>query len=668
MAAMSINAATNQCPKCGAPVPSDAPQALCPKCVLAEAAHDPQAAPTATGEIPTIERIAAAFPQLEIIELIGRGGMGFVFKARQPRLDRFVALKLLPDKLARDPHFAERFNREGRFLAKLNHPNIVSVFDFGQTGGFYFLMMEFVDGVNLRQAMQAGKFSPTEALSIVPNICEALHYAHEQGVLHRDIKPENILLDAKGRVKIADFGIAKLVGEDKPSFTLTGTGTALGTPHYMAPEQLEKSADIDHRADIYSLGVVFYEMLTGELPIGRFKAPSQRTPLDTRIDEIVLRALERERELRQKNAREFKTQIEHITSNPAPPPLLSGTPSGPHGTVVTQAKLPGYSHKAIWSAAMVALSIAGPFGIATALTMRLGMIGQWALVLVLVPSLILGAIGTVLGWVALSDIRAGEGRVRGLPPAVFGALTWPLLILLGLTVFVPMFTARPAPPGYSGPRPAQMALLIVPVGAITFAIWTVYSTARWAAGRTTSQRRGVLKWIFAALLVTAIAAMLINQSQRRSSQRAGWAPAISVLENPNNADTNLWIRFTFTGVEVRDEADKRWLAFDYVQHVHGKCQHAFRNQTKVPGFTGQTLMSSFLAREDDSPEVLHHRASFLLPPSVTHDEARQFRDTLSGMVAKSIKVYADQETSLFNLSVGDGGVVAASIGVKPVSQ
>src|SRR4029077_19986964 len=176
--------------------------------------------------------------------------------------------------------------------------------------GFYFLMMEYVDGVNLRQAMRAGGFTPAEALAIVPKICEALQYAHEQGVLHRDIKPENILLDAKGRVKIADFGIAKLVGEDPASARLTGTGAALGTPHYMAPEQLEKPSEVDHRADIYSLGVVFYEMLTGELPLGRFAPPSKKTPLDERVDEIVLRALAKEKELRQQSAGEVKTQVE----------------------------------------------------------------------------------------------------------------------------------------------------------------------------------------------------------------------------------------------------------------------------------------------------------------------------------------------------------------------
>src|SRR5262245_11561780 len=219
---MSNSATLNRCPNCSGPIPPEAPEGLCPKCVLLGAAAPTEsgAPATATAEIPSLERIATAFPQLQILELIGRGGMGFVFKARQPHLDRFVALKLLPDKPAKDAQFTERFNREGRVLARLNHPNIVSVYDFGQTGGFYFLLMEFVDGVNLRQAMQAGRFSPAEALGIVPKICEALQYAHEQGILHRDIKPENILLDTKGRVKIADFGIAKLVGEDKPDVAL----------------------------------------------------------------------------------------------------------------------------------------------------------------------------------------------------------------------------------------------------------------------------------------------------------------------------------------------------------------------------------------------------------------------------------------------------------------
>lgn len=370
---------SNCCPKCQTPLPADAPQGLCPKCLLAAVATPTDAGqPAGRPAPPAIGEIAAAFPQLEIIEFIGQGGMGFVFKARQPKLDRLVALKILPQSLAADPTFAERFNREARLLARLNHPGIVTVHDFGvvgqtphlpgeasespenstistqtepnQTGKmpvplFYYLLMEFVDGVNLRQAMQAGRFTPEQALAIVPKICEALQFAHNEGILHRDIKPENILLDAKGRVKIADFGIAKLVERGSPSrstsdtpnapgFTenseagnaaagqrpalhaLTEAGKGLGTPNYMAPEQLENAGDVDHRADIYSLGVVFYEMLTGELPLGRFAPPSQKSAADPRVDEVVLRALEKEKTKRYASADEMNTQVETVASSP----------------------------------------------------------------------------------------------------------------------------------------------------------------------------------------------------------------------------------------------------------------------------------------------------------------------------------------------------------------
>jgi hypothetical protein len=201
----------------------------------------------------------------------------------------------------------------------LSHPNIVTVHDFGQSGGFFYLLMEFVDGINLRQAMRAGRFTPQQAMLLVPKICEALQFAHDEGILHRDIKPENILLDIRGRVKIADFGIAKLVGEAKEQLTLTASGAAIGTPHYMAPEQLEHPQDVDQRADIYSLGVVFYEMLTGELPIGRFAPPSQKSGVDPRVDDVVFHALEKEREKRFRSANEVKTSVEAITAHPAAP-------------------------------------------------------------------------------------------------------------------------------------------------------------------------------------------------------------------------------------------------------------------------------------------------------------------------------------------------------------
>jgi len=314
--------APEQCPKCGNAIPAEAEQGLCPRCALAAVATSTEAGQPVGESLPppSLESVATAFPQLEILELIGTGGMGAVYKARQPRLDRLVALKLLSPALAGTAAFAERFNREARMLARLNHPGIVSVYDYGEAGGFFYLLMEFVDGVNLRQAMHAGRFTPAQALGLVPAICEALQFAHDEGILHRDIKPANILLDTRGRVKIADFGIAKLLGDRVKGEVLTASGLTIGTPHYMAPEQLEHPQDVDQRADIYSLGVVFYEMLTGELPLGRFAPPSKKTPMDPRVDEVVLRALEKERDRRQRNVTEVKLGVEQITGTPASSP------------------------------------------------------------------------------------------------------------------------------------------------------------------------------------------------------------------------------------------------------------------------------------------------------------------------------------------------------------
>jgi tRNA A-37 threonylcarbamoyl transferase component Bud32 len=327
---MNSEPSVPKCPQCGVAIPADAPQGLCPRCVLLGAATPTDAGkPIPRTEPPSPEALRVAFPHLEIVELIGRGGMGFVYKARQAKLDRLVALKLLPLELGADPHFAERFHREARALARLNHPGIVAVYDFGVSAGFGYLLMEFVDGVNLRQAMQAGRFTQREALALVPKICEAIQFAHEQGVLHRDIKPENILLDTQGRVKIADFGIAKLVGEDAPDLTLTLSGARLGTPTYMAPEQVEHPGTVDHRADIYSLGVVFYELLTGELPLGRFAPPSAKADLDARVDDIVMRALAKERELRQQSAGEVKTEVETVAASPRNAVAAAAPAAGP---------------------------------------------------------------------------------------------------------------------------------------------------------------------------------------------------------------------------------------------------------------------------------------------------------------------------------------------------
>ncbi len=332
---------SSQCPNCQATIPADAPAGVCPACALRAAlgTHaDPAATPVqpSTPPAPSLDEIAARLPELEAFELLGHGGMGTVYKARHRRLHRPVAVKVLASALRQAPSFAERFEREAQTLAQLDHPNIVRVYDFGHRGDLYYLVMELVDGVNLRQMIQSGRVEPAEALAMVPRICEALQYAHDQGVVHRDIKPENILVDRRGTVKIADFGLAKLVGPS-PRRSLTQTRQVMGTPHYMAPEQLEHPETVDHRADIFGLGVVFYELLTGELPLGRFPLPSQGLQVDVRIDDVVLRTLEKEPSRRYQQVRELQTDVEALSTTaavvsarrPEPPtPVASPKPTG----------------------------------------------------------------------------------------------------------------------------------------------------------------------------------------------------------------------------------------------------------------------------------------------------------------------------------------------------
>jgi predicted Ser/Thr protein kinase len=351
--AVAARVALPKCPQCRQPLPEDAPEGLCPACLARVALGSEPAAPAATINVnplaeaapgarvpPKPAQLAAQFPQLEIIELLGMGGMGMVYKARQPRVDRLVALKILPIESSRGPSFAERFQREAKALAKLNHPGIVTFYDFGQTSEYYYFIMEYVDGMNLRQLLKAKTLEPRQALELVTQICTALQYAHDEGVVHRDIKPENILLNKKGQVKIADFGLAKLLGAE-PDTALTMSQAAMGTLNYMAPEQRQNAQGVDHRADIYSLGVVFYEMLTGEVPMGRFEPPSKRVQVDVRLDEVVLRALEREPARRYQQASEVKSNVETITSTPPQAPAAPpATKPAPASSVQTVPRIP----------------------------------------------------------------------------------------------------------------------------------------------------------------------------------------------------------------------------------------------------------------------------------------------------------------------------------------
>ncbi|MDG2222699.1 MAG: serine/threonine-protein kinase [Rubripirellula sp.] len=286
--------------------------------------------PSAPFEPPSIERLAELFPSLEIIELLGAGGMGAVYKARQAGLDRVVAIKILPEEFGHDVKFSLRFTREARTLAKLSHPNIVALYEFGNVADTYYFLMEYIEGSTLRDVVKAGELDPKHALAIVPHLCDALQYAHDKGIVHRDIKPENILMSADGAVKIADFGLSRIVSNESQQPALTATHQVMGTPRYMAPEQLEGMHNVDHRADIYSLGVVIYEMLTGELPIGRFAAPSEKVEIDVRLDDVVLRTLEKEPMRRYQRASQIKSDLHSITS---------GKTEGLAATIAYEAKL-----------------------------------------------------------------------------------------------------------------------------------------------------------------------------------------------------------------------------------------------------------------------------------------------------------------------------------------
>jgi serine/threonine protein kinase len=262
---------------------------------------------------PKLEDVAKWLPQYRIGCVLGHGGMGAVYKGEQITLERPVAIKLLPPELAADAQFLARFQREAKVLARLQHPGIVAVHDFGQTScGHLYFVMEFVDGTDLDRLIHSGNIQPAQALELVAQICEALHYSHSQGVVHRDIKPANVLIARDGKAKLADFGLALPAREG--GIQLTRSNLVMGTPDYMAPEQRHGMAD--HRADIYAVGVIFYEMLTGERPHGVFDLPSQRVQIDARLDQVVAKALQQQPERRYQTASELKQDIDVIRATP----------------------------------------------------------------------------------------------------------------------------------------------------------------------------------------------------------------------------------------------------------------------------------------------------------------------------------------------------------------
>ncbi len=264
---------------------------------------------------PLPEELQRDFPQYEIRGILGRGGMGAVYKGWQKSLDRFVAIKILPpgfDDGVSD--FSERFKREAKAMAQLKHPGIVAVHDAGETsGGLLYFVMECIEGTDVQRLVnEHGRIEPGEALRIISHVCAALGYAHSHGVIHRDIKPSNIMIESDGDVKVADFGLAKSTSPE--TTVLTMSNITMGTPDFMAPEAMKGVAHVDHRADIYAVGVMLYQMLTGKVPRGKYDPPSRIVPgLDKRLDRVVDRALQPERVARYASAGEMGAALAPIT-------------------------------------------------------------------------------------------------------------------------------------------------------------------------------------------------------------------------------------------------------------------------------------------------------------------------------------------------------------------
>lgn len=262
-------------------------------------------------EPPLAEELESSLPGYTDFHFIARGGMGAVYSALQTSLNRRVAVKILPPDLGEDQAFVEGFHREARTLGRLQHPHIVTVYDFGRNElGHLFIVMEYVEGTSLLDIMRKERLEIPRVLEIVSQICDALQYAHDHGVVHRDIKPTNILIDGRGRVRVADFGLARSVLAESITTSQSRSSLIMGTPVYAAPEQRRQNPGLDHRADIFSVGVTLYEMLTGHVPVGVFEPPSKKAGSPAALDKIVTRSLREDPEERYQKAADLRAAVE----------------------------------------------------------------------------------------------------------------------------------------------------------------------------------------------------------------------------------------------------------------------------------------------------------------------------------------------------------------------
>ena len=276
--------------------------------------------------------VAHQIPGYKVLGKLGAGAMAIVYKGRQLSLNRIVAIKVLPKRFSENSEYVERFYKEGRAAAMLNHNNIVQAFDVGEAGGYHYFVMEYVEGKTIHEDLAAGKvFSEKEALDIIIQVSYALAHAHERSLIHRDVKPKNIMIDPAGVVKLADMGLARETTDIEAA--QTEAGKAYGTPYYIAPEQIRGQIDIDGRADIYSLGATFYHMVTGRVPF-MAEEPSNvmrkhlkesltppdhiNTSLSAGISEVIEIMMAKKKQDRYNDIKELLTDLEAIRDGQPP--------------------------------------------------------------------------------------------------------------------------------------------------------------------------------------------------------------------------------------------------------------------------------------------------------------------------------------------------------------
>jgi serine/threonine protein kinase len=277
---------------------------------------------------PLPEELAPLFPSYQIRSLIAMGGMGAVYHAIQTSLDREVAIKILPTEFSKDSEFCENFEAEAKAMAKLNHPNLIGIYDFGEVAGMLFIVMEYVPGKSLHEACYGTAIDPAEVIRLMTAISHGLAHAHKYEILHRDIKPANILLDSHLQPKIGDFGLAR------PLDAQVKEGEAIyGTPGYTAPEVVMPPHKVDQRADIFSLGVLLKELLTGISPESDRRLPSLISKCDPRFDAVVLKATHASPLQRYQNATEVADALQKIASPSGPQVVRAGSPAAPRRPV-----------------------------------------------------------------------------------------------------------------------------------------------------------------------------------------------------------------------------------------------------------------------------------------------------------------------------------------------